>query len=166
MDAVRTLEALEPLDVGASRERPPVDTSIFLGSWTSTNRDTQGLARLLVRREGGDLVVRAFGACALSLYDWGEVRATVFADGPDSTQGHAFIAQVRPRLQGDVAPGQGEEGRPRGRELQSLQGRQRARPLLLARVLLPVARARARPGRSTTTVNLRGAPAAPGPRRH
>ena len=37
--------------------------------------------------------MRAFGACALSLYDWGEVRATVFADGPDSTQGHAFIAR-------------------------------------------------------------------------
>ena len=54
MDSLRTLEAMN----GAADEaRAPgrVDATTFIGSWTSTSRDTQGIAGLRIREEGGQL---------------------------------------------------------------------------------------------------------------
>ena len=45
----------------ASRTR--IDPAVFVGDWTTTNQQTQGIARLIVRDVDGHLLVRAFGAC-------------------------------------------------------------------------------------------------------
>ena len=93
MTSLKTLETIEDGRVERARAPVHIDASMFLGSWTSTNRDTQGIARLLIRDDGGQLAVRGFGACVPSLCDWGEARADVFADSPDSTRAYSFVAR-------------------------------------------------------------------------
>ena len=95
MDALKTLEAVDEAGADVHEARPSrrVDGTVFLGSWTSTNRDTQGISRLVIREEEGRLFVRAFGACAPSVCDWGEAAADVFADDPESTRAYGFSAR-------------------------------------------------------------------------
>jgi hypothetical protein len=69
-----------------------LDTARFIGTWLSTNRDTQGIAKLVVRRDHDGLRVRAFGMGVASLCEWGEAEGQVFADSITSTMGHAFRA--------------------------------------------------------------------------
>jgi hypothetical protein len=73
--------------------RAHIDPGVFVGDWTTTNQQTQGIARLIVRDVDGQLRVRAFGATPPSLCDWGEAPAAVFADGPDSSAPRAFTAR-------------------------------------------------------------------------
>jgi len=89
MSVVNTLPLEE--QIGAPG-RLVIDIAPFVGCWISTNRSTQGIAKLVVRSDGGGLRVQAFGACTPSLREWGEVDAAVFADGTTSTAGHAFRA--------------------------------------------------------------------------
>jgi hypothetical protein len=91
-----SLETLAPMPVAAVDEAlapTPTDASIFLGWWVSTNRQTQGIAEVVIRDENGRLFVRAFGS-GDSLCDWGETSLDVFVDGPDSTRAYAFHAQL------------------------------------------------------------------------
>jgi hypothetical protein len=73
--------------------RTHIDPAVFVGDWTTTNQQTQGIARLIVRDVAGHLLVRAFGATPPSVCDWGEAPAAVFADGPDSLAARAFTAR-------------------------------------------------------------------------
>jgi hypothetical protein len=95
MASAETAAAGRATAAGASHEASPPqpdDQSIFVGAWTSTNRDTQGIARVVIRRDGDWLFVRPFGACT-PVCDWGETRADVFVDGPGSTRAYAFTAR-------------------------------------------------------------------------
>ena len=82
-----------PAPALSSSPRARIDPGIFVGDWTTTNQQTQGIARLIVREVDGRLFVRAFGATPPSLCDWGEAAAAVFADGPDSSAPRAFTAR-------------------------------------------------------------------------
>jgi hypothetical protein len=82
-----------PAPILSSSQRARIDPGIFVGNWTTTNQQTQGIARLIVREVDGRLLVRAFGAMPTSLCDWGEVAAAVFADSPDSSAPRAFTAR-------------------------------------------------------------------------
>jgi hypothetical protein len=92
MDSVKTMPIADRLDEDTPLPSGLVDTTPFIGCWSSTNRDTQGIAKLVVRGDGQDLRVQAFGAGAPSLCEWGEVKGVVFADGPASNTGLAFRA--------------------------------------------------------------------------
>lgn len=89
--AVTTVASAEPAVPSTLRAR--IDPGIFVGNWTTTNQQTLGIARLMVRELDGRLLVRAFGATLPSLCDWGEVPAAVFADGPESSAPRAFTAR-------------------------------------------------------------------------
>jgi hypothetical protein len=102
MDSVKTMPIEETMPIGARLDANAplpggfVDTTPFIGCWLSTNRDTQGIAKLVVhaddRGDGHDLLVQAFGADVPTLCEWGEVKGVVFADGPASHTGLAFRA--------------------------------------------------------------------------
>ena len=92
MDSVKTMPIEDRLDEHAPLPGGLVATTPFIGCWLSTNRDTQGIAKLVVHGDGHDLLVQAFGADAPSLCGWGEVKGVVFADGPASNTGLAFRA--------------------------------------------------------------------------
>ena len=96
MDAVTTLTSARPAQEVGNESTPvrsaSLDPAIFVGSWTSTNPHTQGIARVVVRQDGAQLLVRVFGADTPSPCDWGEVPARVYADGPRSIAARAFSA--------------------------------------------------------------------------
>ena len=95
MDSLKTLEAVNGAgaDDDEARSSRRVDPTVFLGSWTSTNRETQGIAGVVIREEEGRLFVRTFGACVPAVCDWGEAAADVFADDPHSTRAYGFSAR-------------------------------------------------------------------------
>jgi hypothetical protein len=70
-----------------------IDLSPLVGHWVSTNKNTPGIARILVTAEGGSLRLQAFGAGSPSLTDWGEVPAAAFAIDPASNQAVGFKAR-------------------------------------------------------------------------
>lgn len=70
-----------------------IDLAPFAGTWINTMRDTQSFVKLIVSNREGKLFVRAFGAAAPELSDWGEVEAQVFADRADSSKAAGFSAQ-------------------------------------------------------------------------
>jgi hypothetical protein len=92
MDSVKTMPVENRLDADIPLPGGLVDTTPFIGCWSSTSGDTQGIAKLVVRGDGRDLLVQAFGAGAPSLCEWGEVKAVVFAESPASNTGLAFRA--------------------------------------------------------------------------
>jgi hypothetical protein len=69
-----------------------IDTAPFIGTWLSTNRDTQGIAKLIVGNDRDGVRVQAFGVGVSSLCEWGDAQGEVFADSVTSTIGHAFRA--------------------------------------------------------------------------
>lgn len=64
----------------------------FCGDWKSTNSATKGIARIVVMRQDGGLLVRAFGASQPEASDWGEARAEVFVEAGDPSRIRAFRA--------------------------------------------------------------------------
>ena len=50
------------------------------GRWVNTNAETQGLAEILIEREGGEFRVSAVGVGADGPIDWPEARARVLAN--------------------------------------------------------------------------------------
>jgi hypothetical protein len=92
MTPANTMPIEAPVDAVARIVPNRVDTAPFIGCWLSTNKGTQGIAKLVVAGDGDGLRVQAFGACAPSLCAWGEVPANVFTDGATSSTALAFRA--------------------------------------------------------------------------
>jgi len=62
MDSVNTMAIADRIEADTPLSSGLVDTTPFIGRWSSTNQDTQGIARLVVRADGHNLLVQAFGA--------------------------------------------------------------------------------------------------------
>jgi len=92
MDSVKTMAVADRIDADEAVPVSSVDVTPFIGSWLSTNKDTQGIAKLIVGSHHDGLRVQAFGVGAPSLCEWGEVEGAVFADSATSKVGHAFRA--------------------------------------------------------------------------
>ena len=92
MTPANTMPIEDEVEAPAPAGRPAVDTAPFVGCWLSTNKNTQGIAKLVVIGDGDDLRVQAFGANTPAPCEWGEVTGTVFSDGAASTTGLAFRA--------------------------------------------------------------------------
>jgi hypothetical protein len=67
-----------------------VDAAPLVGTWVNTDKNTQGIVKMILTADGGTLHVKAFGACSPSPCDWGEVRGAVFSGGTTSHTGMAF----------------------------------------------------------------------------
>jgi hypothetical protein len=92
MDSVKTISIEDGLEASRPVSENVVEVTPFIGCWLSTNKDTQGIAKLIVTHDENGLRVRAFGAGVPSLQEWGEVKGTVFADSATSNVGRAFRA--------------------------------------------------------------------------
>ena len=76
--------------------RPPVDLDLskFVGSWVNADLRTPGLVRVACSLDTGRLVVRAFGAGANELEDWGEAsNVVVYADSVISNVGSGLTGR-------------------------------------------------------------------------
>ena len=69
------------------------------GSWINENSGTGGVTRVVVRSEGAQLFVHAWGACHPRDCDWGEVQCAPDGAGCKATWDHGFATtamQVTP----------------------------------------------------------------------
>jgi hypothetical protein len=57
---------------GESQPSSSIDT--YVGTWTNVDVDTRGITRLVVTRQGNDLVFNAFGKCHPRDCNWGKVK--------------------------------------------------------------------------------------------
>lgn len=68
------------------------DPDGLLGTWTVLDPANANIAALECARTGGDFTVRAFGAPADGLDDWGAARARLYADAAKPDGRPAFLA--------------------------------------------------------------------------
>ena len=68
------------------------DLSVLLGTWVNTNPETDYISKLTIDERNGIIVVRAFGAYAPELIDWGEAEATAYVTG-GTLEGVGFLAR-------------------------------------------------------------------------
>jgi hypothetical protein len=104
---VQTQDRLAPAE--AQYIAGNMDISVLLGTWINTNRTARGIAQVVLSTDDdGQLMVRAFGADAPMLCDWGEVHAdVVYAENLQSHAGMAFTARydfdfLQAHLQGNL----------------------------------------------------------------
>lgn len=81
-----------------------LDLTPVAGQWVSVTGLADGPARLRAEPDGDGLMVSARGHGEPGQDSWGQARARVFANGPDSARGHALIAdfdrgQLQTRMQ-------------------------------------------------------------------
>ncbi|MBV5262404.1 hypothetical protein FLX56_28950 [Synechococcus moorigangaii CMS01] len=50
----------------------------FVGTWTNTNSNTNGITRLVVTASGNNLMIQAFGNCQPTDCDWGSTTLTTY----------------------------------------------------------------------------------------
>ena len=90
MKHARAEERLEPDE--ARQARGALDYSALIGTWVNTNSDSRSIIKIVITPDGDSVKIRAFGACAPSPCDWGEVKGAVFADDVRSREGTNFSA--------------------------------------------------------------------------
>jgi len=54
----------------------------FLGEWNNTNPSTAGIVSLQVTMNGGFYYIHAWGACAPTACDWGQVPLYLYSPAP------------------------------------------------------------------------------------
>lgn len=87
VDAAGT-QAVRGADLVSPRRPVELSLSSFVGEWINADAHASGLAQVACSVEAGRLVVRAFGAGADGLQDWGEaLDVVVFASGVGSDEG-------------------------------------------------------------------------------
>jgi hypothetical protein len=64
----------------------------LLGTWYATDKEADGVVRLELSESEDTVVVRAFGDVDAQPYDWGEIHATVYGNGPSAAEAMAFSA--------------------------------------------------------------------------
>jgi len=76
-------------------EAPPagaIDPAPLVGNWLNTDKESKGIVRIVAAVRDGAFTLRAFGAGSPEPFDWGEVRAGVYADSAGSKAAAAFGA--------------------------------------------------------------------------
>ncbi len=81
-------QAVRGADLVRPRRAVALRLSSFVGEWINAAENPSGLAQVTCSVAAGRLVVRAFGAGADGLQDWGEaLDVIVFASGVGSDEG-------------------------------------------------------------------------------
>ena len=88
----------------------PLDTSALPGTYTNSNPQTNGIARMVFRESGGRLTVRVYAVGPDEEIDWGETDISVFAATPASRAAAGFTCRydfgfAETRLQGMIMKG-------------------------------------------------------------
>jgi len=90
MQAVTLMRAEERLPDGAAAPGRISDLSALLGTWFNTDKQTGGIARMVLAGTPEDFTVHAFGAASPELLDWGTAPAVAYAASVASPAGMAF----------------------------------------------------------------------------
>ena len=69
-----------------------ISLEALTGTWTSTNKETRGIIKLILLDHQGSLIVRFFGAGVSSPIDWGTTEGQAFALSVGTTDSVGFRA--------------------------------------------------------------------------
>jgi len=70
-----------------------LDTSALPGTYTNSNPQTNGLARLVITDADGRLTLRVYAVGPEEQIDWGETPLAVFASGPAARAAAGFTCR-------------------------------------------------------------------------
>jgi len=70
----------------------PIDIRPLLGAWVNYDETSTGITRIEIGDWQGCPTVRVFGADRPAPIDWGEAAGAAFADGVDTVEAVAFVA--------------------------------------------------------------------------
>lgn len=87
-----TLQGTRAEDFVAAPPTGAIDPAPLLGTWLNTDKESQGIVRIVAAVREGGFTIRAFGSGSPEPIDWGEVRADVYADSAGSQGAAAFGA--------------------------------------------------------------------------
>jgi len=73
----------------ASFDVQPASPDALVGSWIN-QAATPNITQVVIRREGADLLVHAWGKCAPTDCDWGETKIALWNNLPTCTWDHGF----------------------------------------------------------------------------
>jgi hypothetical protein len=78
--------------VAAASPVPPTADASLLGTWVNTNPNTGSVREVVVlpNRDGGNVLVDAFGACEPTSCEWGAVPAIVYGPNVSAQTGTTF----------------------------------------------------------------------------
>jgi len=83
----------ERLGIQESDAEFEVSSRPLIGTWVNADRETGGLVRVIIAREGKEVTIHAFGACAPTACDQGIVNGIVYAENVASVPAVAFTAK-------------------------------------------------------------------------
>jgi len=79
---------------GQEPETPlPVSAKPLVGTWLNADRETGGLASVIIAPKGEGVTIHVLGACAPNPCNWGVVNGTIYAQNVDSVPAVAFTAR-------------------------------------------------------------------------
>jgi len=77
-------------DVAVDKSTAPMDIAGMCGTWVNTNPDTNGITRMVISADEGQVSLQAFAVGPDGLIDWGVTRLQLFASTPVSRQSAGF----------------------------------------------------------------------------
>ena len=88
----------------------PIDIRALPGTWVNSNRETNGIARIVIAESSGHLSLQTYAVGPDHMIDWGTVAVNVFASTPSSRVATGFtcvydFSFVETRLQGMIMKG-------------------------------------------------------------
>lgn len=84
---------------------PQADLSMLTGTWQNTNRQSDGIVKVVAEEVNGDLWMRFFGSIEGTLVDWGHAPATLFFDRNDEGMEQPFVVRWEHGFMTAVAQG-------------------------------------------------------------
>ncbi|MBE9069034.1 hypothetical protein IQ260_20525 [Leptolyngbya cf. ectocarpi LEGE 11479] len=77
-------------------ERPSLSLEALIGTWHNTNTDSQGIVKVILTTDNGQLTVQAFGAGQSTLHDWQTVVVDdVYASSLSSQAAISYTARYQ-----------------------------------------------------------------------
>jgi thiol-disulfide isomerase/thioredoxin len=74
----------------ASSDVQPASADALIGSWINQDPARGGITQVIVRREGADLLIHAWGNCTPVDCDWGDTNIALWNSLPTCTWDHGF----------------------------------------------------------------------------
>ena len=64
----------------------------LVGTWSTCDKNTRNIVRVVLGAKGSSLTVQVFGACSPTPCDWGVVAGIAYGDNVSATEATAFSA--------------------------------------------------------------------------
>ena len=82
----------------------------LVGTWSTCDKNTRNIVRVVLGAKGSSLTVQVFGACSPTPCDWGVVEGIAYGDNVSATEASAFSAVYNFSFKDVIVTGQLDNG--------------------------------------------------------